>query len=187
MRTFLFVCLLAVLSTRGAFSQGEYSAASHRADFAIGAGVDYWATDYSHSFKLGPALWGTAEFWHGLGVIAEGHSLLTSGDLPDYRYAVGEGGLIYTTHRWDRFTPFIKGEAGFGGLTVPRHANLATHYTRTTYAVGAGVEHRLRGPLYARADYTYEWFPDFVSPLTFKAHSLNPNGVTVGMSFHIQR
>lgn len=187
MRMFLFICLLTALSTSRAFSQSEYSAESRHSEFVIGAGLDYWATDYSNKFKLGPAFFGTAEFWRGLGIIAEGHSLLTSGGLPNYRYAVGEGGLMYTAHRWSRFTPFIKAEIGFGSLTVPKHADFATHYTRSTFALGAGVEHRLRGLLYARGDYTYEWIPDFVSPLTLQAHSLNPNGITLGMSLHFDR
>ena len=155
--------------------------------FALGAGINYWATDYSQRFKFGPAAWGSMELWHGLGLIAEGHSLLAGGDLPDYSYVVGEGGLVYTAHRWSRFEPFVKAEAGFGSMTVPRFGTFATHYTRTTYALGGGLEHHLGGPLFARADYTYDWFPQFVSPVTLQAHSLNPNGLTLGVSVRLVR
>lgn len=156
---------------------------------SVGGGIDYWRGDYNHISRFGPAAWATTEFWHGLGLIAEGHSMIAGGNTADradeYKYFSGDGGLIYTYHRWHNIQPFVKAEAGFASLSFPhRTAATYTHDTRTTWAMGAGFEYRLVGHIWAHADYTYDNFPDFYSTVTGQHHTLNPNGISVGASYH---
>ncbi len=157
--------------------------------FGIGGGIDYWRGDWSRVDRFGPAAWATAEVWRGLGVIAEGHSM-NFGDGSygkRYQYYVGEGGVVYNYHHWRKVTPFVKGEIGFGGLSFPHLPNASyTHDTRTTWAVGGGLEYKLWKRVWTRADYTYDNFPDFYSPVTGEHHTLNPAGFTLGFTYHFR-
>lgn len=152
----------------------------------VGAGLDYWYTDYSNRWKFGPSAWASTRFWHGFGVLAEGHSLIAGGNLPEYKYFVGEGGPDYTFNRWMRVKPYVKAEAGFASLSFPRSSSYSSHDTRTTWALGGGVEYHTWRRVWTRVDYTYDGFPGFLSFITFKEHTLNPNGVTVGLSYHLR-
>jgi opacity protein-like surface antigen len=151
--------------------------------FGIGGGLDYWWGDYGNIRRFGPAVWVTADVWHGLGVLAEGHALdFGDGGLGSrYTYYEGVGGAVYNYHRWRTFTPFAKAELGFGGLSFP-HSPTATytHDTRTTWALGGGAEYKLWRRVWVRGDYTYDSFPDFLN------HTLDPNGVTLGFTYHLR-
>jgi opacity protein-like surface antigen len=160
------------------------AAEEHHLRFEAGAGIDYWYTDYSNRWKFGPSAWVSTDLWRGFGVLAEGHSLIAGGDLPEYKYYVGEGGLNYTIYHWDRVRPYAKVEAGFASLSFPRSSNYDSHDTRGTWAVGCGMEYHNWQRIWTRVDYTYDGFPSFLSFVTFKKHTLNPNGVTVGLSYH---
>lgn len=167
-------------------AQITYSARQSSNRIEFGGGLDYWATDYSGRWKTGPAAWAETELWRGFGIVAEGHSLIAGGNLPNYKYIVGEGGADYTVHQWRKALPYVKAEAGFAGLDFPRSANYRSHDTRTTWALGGGLEYRTSNHLWTRIDYTYDFFPGFLSFVTFKEHTLNPNGISLGMSYHIR-
>ena len=118
--------------------------------------------------------------------MAEGHSLIAGGNLPNYKYFVGEGGVDYTVHHWRKIVPYAKGEVGFAGLSFPRSTSYRSHDTRTTWALGGGLEYHNWNRLWTRVDYTYDFFPGFLSFITFKEHTLNPNGVSIGISYHLR-
>ena len=102
-----------------------------------------------------------------------------------YKYTVGEGGVLYRYYNWRKFAPYVKGELGYAGLDFP-HKTTATyaHDTRNTWAVAGGFECKLHGHVWACADYTYDAFPDFYSPVSGRHHSLDPAGFTLGATYH---
>lgn len=165
-------------------AQVPYAAKRRPIRYEIGGGMDVWATDYSQKWKWGPAAWAGADLWHGLGILAEGHSMIAGASDLHYKYFVGEGGVRYASHRWTSVIPYAKGEMGFAGLSVARSATSRSHDTRNTWALGGGVEYHSWKNLWTRADYTYDFFPDFLSYITFQKHTLNPNGVSIGVSYH---
>lgn len=189
MRLKMLLFVAALMLSASLSAQVQPSAMRGESRLGIGGGIDYWKGDYNHIARFGPSAWVTAEIWHGIGLIAEGHSMMAGGDKSDaadrYKYYSGDGGITYTYRRWHRFAPFVKGEIGFAGLSFPHHpTSTYTHDTRTTWAVGGGFEYRLTHHVAARADYTYDNFPNFYSSVTGKHHTLCPNGVTVGATWH---
>ena len=183
--TWLFVLLVLGLS-RSSSAQIVYSAKQDLLHINVGAGIDYWSADYSGAWKFGPTAWASTELGRGFGVLAEGRSLVGGGNLPGYKYWVGEGGLTYTVHRWEAVHPYVKGELGFASLDSPRPAGYPSHDTRTTWALGAGLEYRTWQHWWTRIDYTYDAFPGYLSLVTLQKHTLNPNGFSVGMSYHFR-
>ncbi len=180
---FVSCCIPAMAQVRPEASSGSNSKLS------FGAGVDYWRGDWGKIVRYGPSVWAVDELWHGLGVTAEGYSMMAGGanPAPEYKFFVGQGGVVYVYH-WHRLAPYGKGELGFGGLSWP-HKPTATyvHDTRTTWAMGGGAEYKLWNHIWLRGDYTYEGFPDFYSPVTGQHHTLDPAGFAAGVSYHLQK
>lgn len=189
MHSKVLVILAAIALSLPVCAQVEPAAGGSPVRLGIGGGIDYWDGNWSHIRRFGPSAWATGEVWRGLGVIAEGHSMIfgdgTVGDR--YKYFSGEGGMVYNYHHWRKFTPFAKGEIGFAGLSFPHKPTATyTHDTRTTWAIGGGFEYKLWKRVWTRADFTYDNFPDFYSPVTGGHPTLNPSGVTLGFTYHIR-
>lgn len=186
-RSLLFISML--MLPLSLYAQIQPSAYKGGSRLGVGGGFDYWKGNYNHIARFGPTAWVTADLWHGIGVLAEGHSMIAGGDnaqaADEYKYFSGEGGVTYTYRRWRRFAPFAKAEIGFSSLSFPHHPGATyTHDTRTTWALGAGFERQLVHHVWLRADYTYDNFPDFYSSVTGQHHTLNPNGLAVGGTWH---
>ncbi|MFZ0337170.1 MAG: outer membrane beta-barrel protein, partial [Terracidiphilus sp.] len=167
-------------------SPGASSGGNSKLSF--GAGVDYWRGDWGQIARYGPAAWATDELWHGLGVTAEGYSMIAGGahGAGEYKFFVGQGGVSYTYH-WHRLAPYAKYELGFGSLSFPhKTTSTYTHDTRNTWAVGGGVEYKLWSRIWLRGDYTYEGFPDFYSDITHEHHTLDPAGFALGVTYHLR-
>lgn len=166
------------------------AARSQVADLSVGGGIDYWTGDWGGTIhRFGPSAWASADLWHGLGINAEFHSMIAGGSRPSsqFKYFVGEGGLMYTYLHWRKFNPYAKAEMGFGSLTYPHPANITQgHDTRTTWALGGGVEYHAWRHVWTRFDYTYDGFPHFYSTVTGQYHTLNPSGIAVGATYHLR-
>ncbi len=130
-----------------------------RLNWSAGAGMDYWSGDWGAGDvnRWGPAVWATATIWHGLGINAEGHSMILGGNqtASNYKLFIGEGGLIYTTDHWGRLQPFFKGELGFASLSHPPNGTTQLHSNYSTWSVGGGLEYLTWGHWWTRVDYTY--------------------------------
>lgn len=180
----LLIILSALVFSTASLAQVIPSAESGRLSLAIGGGLDYWKADWEHVARFGPSAWASQEIWRGLGINAEGHSMFAGGNssASQVKYYVGEGGAIYNYHRWQNVRPFAKAEAGFASFTWAQSSPGGyTHDTRTTWAVGGGLEYHVAAHLWTRLDYTYEGFPDFLN------HTLNPAGLTLGATYHFSR
>ena len=190
MRLKLLFFMAALTMTLPCLSQVVPPAARRQpVDLSIGGGFDYWSGDWGGAIhRFGPSVWASADIWHGLGVNMEVHSMIAGGSAPSprFKYVVGEGGLMYTYHHWKKINPYAKAELGFGSLTVPYPATIQSHYTNTTWALGGGAEYHAWRRVWTRVDYTYDGFPHFYSTVTGLYHTLNPNGITVGATYHFR-
>ena len=180
----LIAPLFLLLFAFPAFSQVPNAAFKPSRDYSVGGGVDYWKGDWGHIARFGPSLWATAELWRGFGLNVEGHSMMAGGgdQAQEFKYYSAKGGVIYFRN-FRKVKAYGKGELGYGSLSWP-HAQNSTysHDTRNTWAFGGGVEAPVKGPVWLRADYTYEGFVDLI-----RHHTLNPTGVTVGFSYHFNK
>ena len=189
MHSRLFALIAVVVLSAPGFAQVRPAAEGGESTITVGGGVDYWRGDWGKIARFGPSAWSTAELWNGLGVVAEGHSMIFGDGAVGnrYKYFVGEGGIIYDYHRFRAFTPYAKAEMGFASLSFPhKPTSTYTHDTRNTWALGGGCEVRLSKRLWTRIDYTYDGFPDFYSPVSRQHHTLNPSGVSVGATYHFR-
>jgi opacity protein-like surface antigen len=175
-----------------------------RAD--LGGGVSGFHDDFFGSGDLyGPTLWidlypnRGPHFLHGLGVEAEGRSVIFGGPQPNppgptLNTTTGEitygGGAIYEWRHFKNFTPYGKllWEQGIADFNVG-----VPHYSRDNRSVlapGAGVEYRITRHIVIRADYEKQWWQRL-----FQNHQIStptgiaiePRGVTVGASYQFNR
>ena len=189
MHSKIFVFILALALGGSCMAQVRPAAEGSQVNLSAGGGLDYWQGDYTGVSRFGPCAWITDEFWHGMGVNIEGHSMIIGGSYPSasYKYFVGEGGFIYNYHHFQRLTPFAKAELGFASLSFPHKTGAKyTHDTRNTWALGGGIDYKLSRHLSARIDYTYDAFPNFYSTISGQHHTLNPNGISFGPTYHFR-
>ena len=187
MRSKVVLVLLLLIFSSNCFAQVHFAAKRQGHSFSVGGGMDYWSADWANTWKYGPAAWATADLWHGVGVIAEGHGLITGGNkIPQYKYYEGGGGLVYAMYRFRNYRPYVKAELGVGSLSFPRYSPTYSHDSRTTYFFGGGLERRAVGHIWIRGDWTYYIFPNFYSKESKRNHDLNPAGATVGASWHFR-
>lgn len=189
MRSKLLIFMAAMAFSVPGLGQVAPAATAGNANFSVGGGIDYWQGDWKGVNRFGPSAWFSTGIWKDLGINLEGHSMILGGGVPSpgYKYYVGEAGPMYTFHHFRNIQPYVKAEAGFAGLTWP-HKPVSTyhHDTRITWSYGGGVEFRTCKHLWTRVDYTYDNFPDLLSPVTLLHHTLNPNGFAFGPSYHFR-
>ena len=151
---------------------------------ALGGGFNYSSADWGAADinRFGPNVWAQVTIWHDLSLIAEGHSMIWGGNkyAPLFKYYAAGGGLIYTSGYYGRFQPLLKAEAGFGSLTHPDNFSGHFHDTRNIWVLGGGFEYHTWRSLWTRAEYDYEFFPDFHSSITGHNPALNPRGIIIG-------
>jgi hypothetical protein len=178
------VAVAVLLFSIGSAAQVRHAGDKPAGKLSAGAGVDYWSGDWGEGDinRWGPAAWATLTIWRGIGINAEGHSMIFGGNntASSYKYFVGEGGLFYINRHWNRLQPFAKAELGFGSLSYPGNGTNQSHLTSNTWAIGGGLELHNWRQLWTRVDYTYDSIPNFYSSITHEYHSLNPRGLTFG-------
>jgi len=191
----VFIILLvtaASLFAAEAYSQpvapaGRGMKAARSRNLSVGAGMDYWSGDWGAGDinRWGGTAWASTTLWHCLGLNAEGHSMILAGNqkASNYKLFVGEGGLICTLGAWARVQPILKAELGFASLTQPGNGTDHLHSTYGTWSIGGGAEFRMRENWWTRVEYTYDALPNFHSSITNKNHTLNPRGISIGVTY----
>ncbi len=152
----------------------------------VGVGYSNYATDWSGRLS-GPSLWLDWNFYqgpsylNGLGIEVEARDLNydRTGGVPNLRMDTASGGAIYTWRHLHNFNPYAKFLLGYGSIDftltdVPNYK----HDTRTLYAPAGGLDYRAFRNLSVRANYEYQFWPDF-----FNHHALNPRGFTFGVAY----
>jgi opacity protein-like surface antigen len=160
---------------------------------AVGGGVSDFNVDWGKTRKEGYTLWADwrppllPHFLNGLNLELEGRDIRwNTGDKPPgFRLVTGSGGAMYEWRHLRNFRPYAKGLIGFGGIYFGKSqggtvAKPYTHDTRTIYAPGVGIEYRVVGNLWARADYEYQFWPKLTGN-----NFLNPQGFTFGAVYDI--
>lgn len=190
MRLKLLVAVAALIFSASSFAQVRPAGERSKLNLSAGGGLDYFWGDWGGAVKrLGPSAWVSAEIWHGIGVQVEGHAMDFGGstDADDhYKYYSGQGGLTYTYHHWRKIRPFAKGEIGYASLSFPDTGIPYQHQDERIWEVGGGAEYHTYRHLWTRVDYSYDFFPNFYSPLTGQFHYLNPSGITFGETYHFR-
>jgi opacity protein-like surface antigen len=184
----IFIC--AACST---LAQTAPAATQSKNLLAVGAGVSGFNANVGQGSLLGGTLWIDYTLPHlprilnGLGLEIEARDLnygRSSVGWTNLRTDVASGGVIYSLPRYDKFRPYAKYVMGFGSIDygAPLHPY---HETRTVTSMGGGVDYRIFRNVWARADYEYQFWPDFwkLSPNTH-GKSLTPEGFTVGAIYH---
>jgi opacity protein-like surface antigen len=162
---------------------------------ALGGGVSYFDVDWGKTRKEGYTLWADwhppllPSFLNGLNLEIEGRDIRwNAGDKPPgFRQVTGSGGVMYEWRHFRNFRPYGKGNFGFGSIYFGKDqggvpSKPYTHDTRTVYAPGGGLEYRVVGDLWARADYEYQFWPELLG----KNKVLNPQGFTFGAVYNIR-
>lgn len=196
----LFGCILAVVLAATAapvMAQATYAGFEDHPRFSVGGGFSAFDTDFGGKYLYGPTLWADWHpgfldnfLLHNFSIEAQARDITWDksnlGPNSNFREATAGGGLLYHARRFHffGFDPFVKGLVSFGGIdfgtTNPTPGAPAyTHDTRTVYSLGGGVDYRISHRVTARADYEYQWWPQFLGP-----NALTPNGFTVGAAYN---
>jgi opacity protein-like surface antigen len=190
------LALLFVCAACPALAQTVEAANEAKPPFAIGAGISGFNTpDFGHGHLLGGTLWidytpsRVPRILSGIGIEAEARDLNygRSTYVPaNLREDTAGGGVIYSWRHFRNFRPYGKFFLGYGNVDDGVTASHRNHDSRTITSVGGGVELRVFRNVWARADYEYQFWPDFFKNTT-PAGLLNPQGFTVGAMYHFSR
>ena len=192
----LVVASLLVLGANRAPAQAPPAASVARVPLAIGAGFSGYNPDYGNGHLLGGTLWiDYSPSWvpsllRGVGLEVEAHDLhfgQSSSQPKNLRQDVASGGVFYSWPRYSGIRPYVNYQMGLGNqdYTVgPLAAPVRIHQSRTVTSVGGGVEFRASRRIWVRADYRYEFWPDFYFHGTRPVAQLNAQGFTIGALYH---
>ena len=166
------------------------AAEQHGLPLVVGVGFSDFNSDWNYGVRggrlAGGTVWadwnfyGAPSFLHGLGIEAEARDLnyARTGNVPNMRQDTAQIGAIYTWRHYQRVHPYAKYLAGLGSIDFQHTDPHYSHDTRTVYTPGGGVEYRAWRNVWVRGDYEYQFWTDF-----FRHHTMNPNGVTLGVSY----
>jgi opacity protein-like surface antigen len=193
----LLLAVLLVCSSIPAFSQVVPAAGTTGNSWPLSVGVaysNYRSVFYSGSdFKgrlSGTTLWADWNFYKlpplldGFGIEVEARDLSygRTGIDPKVRMDTIAGGVIYTTHLWRKFHPYGKFLIGHGSIDFTSGDPNYSHDTRTMYVPSAGADTRFYKNLWLRANYEYQFWPDF-----FRHKTFTPNGFDIGVAYDFGR
>lgn len=184
MRLKLVLAALFLAAAIPVFSQVAPAATEGGLPLVVGAGFSDFYSDWNGRLA-GPTVWVDWNFYHGpsflhgFGIEVEGRDLNygRTGGVPNLRQDTAEGGAIYTWRHYRNFHPYAKYLIGFGSIDFPPYGTYS-HDTRTVLIPGGGAEYRAYRNIWVRGDYEYQYWRHIFGP-----HDLNPNGVTIGVSY----
>ncbi|MGA2248942.1 outer membrane beta-barrel protein [Terracidiphilus sp.] len=187
--------LLLILVAGPASAQAVYSASEDHPRLSIGAGFSMFSQDWGDNVHpIGIAYTGDyhaplPSFLDDLNIEVQGRNLMwhrgsvavTGAPIVPRTFTLG-GGLVYHPHwfRFHRFEPFAKGLISYGSINFAPDNVPYNHDTRTVPSIGGGVDYRLIHRITLRADYEYQWWPQFLGP-----NALTPNGFTISALYNL--
>jgi len=147
--------------------------------YLTGIGVEAIARDLS--------IWGPIELSKGYAGFD-----CTDGNVPPnclpspsgLREDTVEAGPLYTWRPYTKVHPYAKFLIGYGNMDFPPRlpsypsGRLYDKDTRTFFAPGGGLEYRVTQRVNIRADYEYQFWPNFLGH-----NFLSPSGVSVGATY----
>jgi opacity protein-like surface antigen len=185
--------LLLGITTIQAYSQTVPEARRGNIPLSIGGGITDYSLDWGYGRRmLGITAWADwhftsrSRFLRGVGLEAEATDLNWNrpSSLPKMRHDTAQGGGTYTWQHFRNFSPYAKMLVGIGSIDFPAPPGYPsyTHDTFTIFSPGGGIEYGILNRVSVRGDYEYQFWRQ-----TFGPHDLNPNGFTIGASYHFGR
>lgn len=174
--TALFLLFLGMLGTaQYASAQAAEAANEGHAFLAVGGGASGYEVQYGSRKLLGLTAWVDADTIRHFGFEGEGR-WLEYHQRANVHAETYLGGVRYHFNV-GRTQPYVKGLAGIGLFNFPYNFATGRYFV---IAPGGGVDYRLSRRWSARADFEYQYWPQF----TFG--SMSSVGATVGMRFRIR-
>ena len=186
--------LLLICAAAFSSAQAVYSASEDHPRLSIGAGFSIFSQDWgpnphptgiTYTIDYHPPL---PRFLDDVNIEAQGRNLIwhrgtipiTGAPIVPRTETLG-GGLIYHPHevRFHRFEPYAKVLVSYGYIHFAEDDVSYNHDSRTVPALGGGVDYRLIHRVTLRADYEYQWWPQFLGP-----NALTPHGFTIGALYN---
>jgi opacity protein-like surface antigen len=158
----------------------------------VGAGFSDFRTSFGPGTVKGGTLWidcalsNPPRFLSGLGIEAEARdlSLAPAATQPSSRVDEAQGGAIYSWQHLKSIRPYAKALVGYGNFDR-RLDGVQGHDSRTITVLGGGLEYRVLGHIWARADYEYQIWPDFWKT-SQPVGSLTPSGFSLGAVYDLR-
>lgn len=145
----------------------------------LGAGYSLASPDYAQKRIQGYTIYGTFDFTRHLGIEGDIHrvNIITPTDISENSYLLGPRYVFPI----GRFRPYAKGLLGIGqfstdydpGEHIP---NFSEHHKM--YALGGGLDYRLRRHVNVRADFESQHWPGF------RKNGLTPYVFTLGAAYN---
>ena len=184
----LSVAVFVAGSASFAHAQSMFAAQEHHLPIAVGVGMSNFDVDYGKDASgerrmEGLTSWVAWDLPHATGIL-NGFGMEIEGrdvnfgrpsSLTRMRQDTVAGGAVYSWRHYRYVQPHFKYLMGIGSIDFPSHNPRYTHDTRAITAPGVGLEGKVFGRLWVRADYEYQFWPRLFGP-----HTLNPNGFTFG-------
>jgi opacity protein-like surface antigen len=174
-------------------SQAVPTATDSESPFSVGGGLSGFNPDFDHGRNYGGTLWAdyrlkkTPWYLQGVGFEVEardimlGHSSSQPSNLAET--TIG-GGVTYTWRHFRNFRPYGKILWEYGNADFKTDTGSDYSQSRTTTALGGGLDYHLYGKFWLRGDYEYQRWPDFFKHSNTSAGVLNPQGFTFGVTYH---
>ena len=172
LRLLALLCLVAAVPL--CHGQAAESADAGRAMVWAGVGASGYTVQYGSRNLLGVTAWVDADTIRHIGLEGEGRWL----DWHQQANVHAEtylGGVRYHFNV-GRTQPYVKGLAGIGFFTFPYNFANGRYFVA---APGGGVDYRLTKRLGVRADFEYQYWPQF----TFGA--MSSAGATIGLRYRV--
>jgi opacity protein-like surface antigen len=176
-----------------AFAQVAPSAREGGYPLRVGVGFSSYYTElWPNTRQTGLTLWADWTFrhmpriLHGLGVEAEGRDL-GWGQPNGSGWSLGTlgGGPIYSYRKSQFIQPYVKGLVNYGAqwdIALSKYSNSYGSDKWMTYAVGGGLDLRIRRGLMVRGDYEYQyWKTNWFNTTDY----LNPQGFTLSVAYDL--
>ncbi|MGA2350967.1 MAG: hypothetical protein ABSF70_11075 [Terracidiphilus sp.] len=195
----LVLALLFVCAARPILAQVVAPATVTRIPLSVGAGVsDFNPEALNPGRILGGTLWIDVGLPHmpsilrGLGIEAEARDLsfgASSSEHPGLKEESAEGGLIYSWPHYQNLRPYAKFLAGYGNLDQELVVPVPHHDSRDFTCIGGGVDYKLFGRVWVRAEYELQRWPDMafhdiVKGVPVPYAPRYPQGASIGAMYH---
>ena len=172
----LLVAALLLLASQNGIAQTSESATAGRTFIWVGGAVSGYYIQYGQVKNLGVTGYVDADTIRRFGIEAEGRWL----DFHEKNNVHAETYLAGPRYHFNmgRFQPYAKGLVGLGKFNFPYN------YARGNYFViapGGGLDYRLSPRWSARADFEYQYWPQF----TFGP--MSSGGLSVGVRYLLLR
>ena len=176
--------LLAAGPVRNAAAQVAPAARVGGHPIGVGFGMSGYYLDYGPGrWMEGPMVRASVGVFHGLGVDVSARSIFMNTPKPITRMQQTTllAGAYYDGLHFGRFRPFARFAGGYGVIEFPSRNPAYTRDSFTVYAPGGGVEYQLSRRVALRGEYEYEFWRKYFGP-----HDLNPQGVTLGVTYYLR-